>query len=221
MAYETASFTQGATHSSVQVLAGGTYTTRKVTILSGQVLVEGSVIGAVTEGARTAVGAAGVPAPAAATITASPTAAITTKVGVHSFVCIVGGSGTASKWRHIDPDGEYVGVATGATAYGGGGLSGITIADPGTDPTPGETFTVTVTAADGSDKYKLSLAAATDGSEVPDMVLCYAVDASGGDVEALAYETAPVNASGLTLGTGHTVASIREALRLKGILIDD
>lgn len=70
-------------------------------------------------------------------------------------------------------------------------------------------------------KYILSLSAASDGSQTPDMVLAQDVDASAADVEAIAYETATVVASALTIGTGHTLASIREGLRVKGITIDD
>lgn len=70
-------------------------------------------------------------------------------------------------------------------------------------------------------KYKRSLSAAGDGSEVPDLVLAEDVDATGGDKEAIAYETATVVATALTIGTAHTVASIREGLRDKGIKIDD
>jgi hypothetical protein len=72
-----------------------------------------------------------------------------------------------------------------------------------------------------SGKYKLSVAAASDGSETPDLVLSHAVDATGGDREGIAYETATVVATALTLGAGHSVASIREGLRGKGIKIDD
>lgn len=70
-------------------------------------------------------------------------------------------------------------------------------------------------------KYTLSLSASSDGSQTPDFVLAEDVDASGGDVEALVYETATLNAAALTIGTGHTLASIREGLRVKGIKIDD
>lgn len=69
--------------------------------------------------------------------------------------------------------------------------------------------------ADG--KYKLSAAAAGDGSETPDAVLAEDCDASGGDTEALAYFTGHFNDAAVTLGAGHTVASIREGLRDKGI----
>lgn len=72
-----------------------------------------------------------------------------------------------------------------------------------------------------SGKYVLSLAAAADGSQTPDMILAEDVDASGGDIEAIAYENATVVSTALTLGAGHSVASIREGLRGKGIQIDD
>lgn len=72
-----------------------------------------------------------------------------------------------------------------------------------------------------SGKYNLSLSAAADGSQTPDMILAQDCDASGGDKEAIAYETATVVGSALTLGTAHTIASIREGLRAKGIVIDD
>lgn len=217
--YDQASYEQGTPVAHKNILAGGTYTTRKVIIAEGAVLEAGAVLGAVG-GDKEAVGAAGVPAPAAATITAAPDAGPGTKVGVHIFRCIVGGSGSAAKWEHRDPDGVLVGVATSTVAYAGGGLSGITIADPGTDPAAGDAFTVTVTEDEDTREWKLSAAAATDGSQVPDVVLAHPCDASDGAKEAIAYETAQLVGSALTLGAGHTIDSIREGLRAKGLLID-
>ena len=74
----------------------------------------------------------------------------------------------------------------------------------------------TITA---SGKTILSLAAAADGSQTPDLILAEAVDATGADATALAYARGDFNAGALTLGTGHTVASIREGLRAKGITL--
>ena len=121
MPYEQASYTQETAYNPKNILAGGTYTTRKITVISGQNLVAGAVLGKIT----------------------------------------------------------------------------------------------------ASSKFNLSLSAAVDGSQAPDMVLAQDCDATGGDKEAIAYETAQVVGSGLTLGAGHTIASIREGLRDKGILIDD
>lgn len=70
-----------------------------------------------------------------------------------------------------------------------------------------------------SSKCVLSLAASNDGSEAPDLILAEACDASGGDAPAIAYERGDFNVNALTIGTGHTVASIREGLRDKGITL--
>jgi hypothetical protein len=121
MAYDQASYGQEATQLTKNILADGDYTTRKVTILSGQTIVAGDVLGKIT----------------------------------------------------------------------------------------------------ASGKYIKSLSAAVDGSQTPDFIAATDVDASGGDKEAIVYETGTVVGSALTLGTAHTIASIREGLRAKGLKIDD
>ncbi len=68
-------------------------------------------------------------------------------------------------------------------------------------------------------KYALSLSAAADGSQTPDLILAEDCDASAGDKEALAYARGDFNANALTLGADHTIASITEGLRAKGITI--
>lgn len=70
-----------------------------------------------------------------------------------------------------------------------------------------------------SGKYNLSLAAANDGSETPDLILAEDTDASGGDKQTVAYFLGNFVESRLTIGTGHTANSIREGLRVKGIQI--
>lgn len=70
-----------------------------------------------------------------------------------------------------------------------------------------------------SSKYVLSLSAATDGSQAPDAILAEACDASAADQQALAYFRGDFNAAALTLGASHTVASITEGLRAKGITV--
>lgn len=65
--------------------------------------------------------------------------------------------------------------------------------------------------------YLLSLSAAGDGSQTPDLILAEDCDASGGAKEALAYVTGVFNVNALTIGTAHTAASIQEGLRAKGI----
>jgi hypothetical protein len=70
-----------------------------------------------------------------------------------------------------------------------------------------------------SGKYAMSASAASDGSETPDLILAEDCDAASADKEALAYARGDFNAGALTLGAGHTVASITEGLRAKGITI--
>jgi hypothetical protein len=68
-------------------------------------------------------------------------------------------------------------------------------------------------------KYKISLAADTIGSETPDLILAEDCNASGGDKQALAYSRGDFNAQALKIGTGHTIASIKEGLRVKNIIL--
>ncbi|RMH85217.1 head decoration protein [Pseudomonas sp. AOB-7] len=71
--------------------------------------------------------------------------------------------------------------------------------------------------ADG--QYKLSLAAAADGSEVPVVVLDADIDTTGGAAPGPLLLTGEVLGSGLTLGAGHTVASVKAALRLLSLFV--
>jgi hypothetical protein len=68
-------------------------------------------------------------------------------------------------------------------------------------------------------KFNKSLAAAGDGSQTPDMILAEDCDATAGDKFALAYARGDFIQESLILGTGHTVASIKEGLRVKGIFL--
>lgn len=70
-----------------------------------------------------------------------------------------------------------------------------------------------------SQKYNKSLAAAADGSQTPDLILAEDCDASAGDKVALAYKRGDFIAEAVILGAGHTVASIEEGLRVKGIFL--
>jgi hypothetical protein len=69
-------------------------------------------------------------------------------------------------------------------------------------------------------EYVLSLSASTDGSEVPYAIAVDAVDATAAAVTNVAvYIGGEFNESALTLGTGHTVASVKADLRNAGIYI--
>lgn len=64
-----------------------------------------------------------------------------------------------------------------------------------------------------SGKHVMSASASSDGSQTPNAVLAHAVDATAADAEAIVYLTGEFNAGQLTLGTGHTAASVRDGLR--------
>jgi hypothetical protein len=68
-------------------------------------------------------------------------------------------------------------------------------------------------------KYTLSLSASSDGSQVPAVILAEDCDASGGDKVTVAYFAATVDENAVIYGTGHTAASVREALRDYGIYL--
>jgi len=70
-----------------------------------------------------------------------------------------------------------------------------------------------------SGKLAASLSASSDGSETPHNIAAETVDASAADKEILVYLSGEFRESALTIGTGHTAASIREGLREKSIFI--
>lgn len=70
-----------------------------------------------------------------------------------------------------------------------------------------------------SGKFVLSASGASDGSETPDAILGETVDASAEDKQAVVYFSGEFNENALTLGTGHTVESIRAVLRSKSIFL--
>jgi hypothetical protein len=71
--------------------------------------------------------------------------------------------------------------------------------------------------SDASGNYKLSAAAASDGSQTPSVILAEDCDASGGAKETIAYFAGTFNEEQLHFGTGHDKWSVREALRDVGI----
>ncbi len=68
-------------------------------------------------------------------------------------------------------------------------------------------------------KYILSASAAVDGSQVPEAILAEDAAALSADVQAVAIFTGEINELEVTLGVGHTLASIRDGLRNKSIFL--
>ena len=70
-------------------------------------------------------------------------------------------------------------------------------------------------------KHVISLSAAGDGSEIPDMVASDDIDASAVDVKGVAYIKGEFNQNAMTFGTGHTAESTFTVLKDKGIILRD
>jgi hypothetical protein len=68
-------------------------------------------------------------------------------------------------------------------------------------------------------KLAASLLASDDGSETPDCIAAETVDASSADKPIAVYLTGEFNSAAMTIGTGHTAASIKDGLRGKGIFL--
>jgi len=70
-------------------------------------------------------------------------------------------------------------------------------------------------------KYILSLSAAVDGSQTPVGILGEDVNATSGDQVSFEYVAGDFNSNKMTFGTGHTAASVREALHARSIYLHD
>jgi hypothetical protein len=157
--------------------ASGTRSRDSVTILSGQNLLAGTVLGKVAHGTASAAafaGNTGTGTVGAITLSAGA------KVGAHKLV-IIEPAGNAGTFTVEDPDGITIGTGNVAVAFSGGGLA-FTLSD-GTDFIAGDGFTITVAA--GSGKYKKYDPANTDGSETAIAVLYADCDASSADKTAV------------------------------------
>lgn len=180
--------------------------TADVTLLDGEDLARGSVLGKVTIGTLTPAVATGDFDGALGAWTAGPL----TQVGVYRLVCIAE-SADAGTFAVYAPDGSRLADLTVAVAYAGGHING-TIADGAEDADVGDVVTITVAA--GSGKHLLSLSAAVDGSQHPVAILARDTDASAADVDNVpVYISGEFNEERLVFGAGHTAATVRDALR--------
>lgn len=141
---------------------------------------------------------------------ASATALAGVQEGTYKVMCVEPAS-NAGAFLVEGPDGKVVGRATVGVAFAT--QLAFTITDA-TDFVVGDGFDIVV--AKGT-LYKLAAAAATDGSATPRVILQHAADATAANVEAMAYTRGDFIEDGLTLGAGHTIASIRAALKQEGI----
>jgi hypothetical protein len=177
--------------------ANKTRSRETVTVLSGQNLKAGHVIGKVTKAGTTTVTAdaanTGDGAMGAVTVAAD------SKVGKYRLT-IIEPATNAGAFIVQDPDGVDVGQGDVGTAFTGGGLS-FTLADGATDFAAGDAFTIEVDA--GSGKVVEHDPAGTNGSEVAAGILLGAVDATSADkAGAIIASDAEVNLGELVFKTG-------------------
>jgi len=209
-----ASFGTEGTYAPDKLLAGDPdmLLTRSVTIPSGTAaLLRGALLGKITLAGASETHA-GNTGNGVMTLDATNPVRAGAKQGVYKATLITAAA-NGGTFRVEDPDGAVLGdVAVGATFDDD---IKFVIADGATDFIVGDTFLITIAA--GSGKYILSLAAAIDGSQVPDAVLMEDCDASAAEKITQAHFRGDFNVTAITFGTGHTAASVREVLRGKGI----
>jgi hypothetical protein len=159
------------------------YCREAVTILSGQNLKIGAILGKVTVGSVTGAAAAGNTGNGTIGSLSAGTGA---KNGVYKAVIIEPGTNLGT-FKVEDPDGVMIGTGVVGTAFAG--AVNFTIADGSTDFVAGDSFNITV--ALGTEKHKASPHTAADGSEVVQGVLLEDCDASGGDKTAIMLRRGP------------------------------
>ena len=177
--------------------AEGTLSRDSITVLSGQNLKAGHVLGKVTVGTATGAAVSGNTGNGTITdVSVGPTA----KPGVYTATCIEPAA-NAGTFLVEDPDGVTVGTAVVGTAFAG--QVAFKINDGTTDFVSGDRFTVTVAA--GSGKYKEYNPANTDGSETAVALLIDNTDATAADKAAVAIvRQAEINAAEIVWFTGAT-----------------
>lgn len=193
----------------------------EIVVLSGAgALKAGTVLGQLTEGGTQTVAAAVAFGGNTGTGTVgSLTADAGAPAGTYKIV-IIEPATDAGKFEVERPDGVIDGTGTVAVAYNG--AINFTLSDA-TDFVAGDGFSVAVSYA-STTKYALHDAAGTDGREVAAAILYNPVDATSGDVKAVATVRGPATIflpyltfkSGIS--AGNKAAAIA-ALRAKGMAI--
>lgn len=189
-------------------LLGGEYPriTEDITVLSGQTVLQGHVLGIQTVSTVPSTGTAGGGNTGNGTCGSVARGGFDLQPGTYT-IKIVKAATNAGDFVLIAPDGSLVGYGTVAVAFTSTHLN-FTVADGATDFVVGDTFTIAVT---GTGKYKIALAAATDGSHQPVAIAAEDIDASAADLVGVIYRTGEFNQNDLTYGTGHTATTVAAA----------
>ncbi|MDX2223601.1 MAG: head decoration protein [Rhodospirillaceae bacterium] len=198
--------------------AAGNRSREKVTVLSGQNLKAGHVLGAVLTALTVAAPVFAGTGNGAITMDATTPVLASAKVGAYTATCVTAAT-NGGTFRVEDPDGFVLGdVAVGATFADD---IKFVIADGSTDFVVGDKFTITVTA--GSSKVRELNLTGIDGSEKAYGVLWDAIDASAADVAGAAIvRDAEVDANDLTWPSGITTNQKNAAiaqLATRGIIV--
>lgn len=193
-------FTEG-THAGEHIIseASGTRSRDVVTLLTGNNLAAGTVLGKASLGAATTSGA-GNTGNGTITMDATTPVAASAKLGIYTATCTVAAA-NGGTFRVEDPDGFVLGdVAVGGTFNDD---IKFVIADGATDFIVGDRFTITIAA--GSGKYGALNLAAVNGMATAVAVMYDAVDASAADKPAVVTSRdSEVAASKLTWPAGIT-----------------
>lgn len=199
------------------------YSRDAVTLISGQNLAIGAVLGKITIGAATsAVKSGGNTGNGTLTMDATTPILANAQPGVYT-VRVITASANAFTARVTAPDGDVLGDVSVSGAGGSGTFSNqikFAIVDGATDFIVGDGFDVTIAA--GSGKVTAVNFAAIDGSAVAFGVLGEAVDASLADVSTFAIvREAIVKTSGLVWPSGASAgqkAAALDQLAAKGVI---
>lgn len=176
--------------------ANGYLSREQSTLLSGENLSAGAVLGqavvgtaaAVADGGNTGDGTMGA-------ITVNGDA----QPGEY-ILTITKAAANAGDFQVVDTQGDVVGIGTVATVFEGGGLS-FTLADGAADFVKGDKFTITVT--EGTEKFKEWNPSNTDGSQIASAILFANTDASAADeAVTIIARDAEVNGNVLEYFTG-------------------
>lgn len=192
--------------------------TKQVTVLAGQNLSAGSLIGEITKVCPTT-GTSNGANSGNGTCTAV-TAGNKAELGTYTLRCIDADTDLAT-FAVFSPSGVRLYDAITGVAYSSPHINFL-LSDGSSDFAVNDTFTIAITSP-SSEKYKLALAAAVDGSQELDnaLVLGEDVDASLADTVSFAYLTGSFNKNKMTFGTGYTAANTAKTLANRGIYLKD
>lgn len=176
--------------------AGGARSRDNVTVLSGQNLAAGAVLGKIAVAAATPAAVAG---NTGTGTVGTVTVAAGAKAGVYTLTFVEPAT-SLGDFIVEDPDGVNVGNGVVGTAFTGGGLS-FTVTDGAPDFAAGDQFTITVAA--GSGKFRAIDFASAVGADAAVGVLLEAVDATAADtVGAAVVRDAEVSTDALVWPAG-------------------